>query len=476
MRALAIALLAACNVPNVHFITGDGDGGTGDALPIVDAPPTAPGGYIWLRSLSQVETQTITAGPAGIVTPGYLTSTAILDGSDRLTSAGATDMVVASFAEADATNLYGVRHGNIGQEYGLLATLDSGNTPIVSGVVYGGSNAAEDIDVGEGPVLTGSDGFADGYIGAYANGVAEWVQMITGPGDDKFLASARGPSSSIYGAGWFENTATFDSSTIVSMGGRDVFVARFDQFTGAVDLVKHFGSTGREEVSGGGAASVDVTKLVISGFFDTSIDFGGTTSMLTATHGGLDMWVAQLDTNGDGIWAVSFGGPGDDRDDSVVLDAAGDIYMTGTFTTSITMGSFALTSVGGTDHFLAKLDGTNGNVIWAISFGTTGDETSGRIAVDANGHVAFCGPLDGDFESVKSQGGTDALLAEFDASTGVRLWDHVYSTPGDDGGGGVVYGESGDLFASIGLGGPYDFGMPVGGDPNPLDVLMRVAP
>jgi hypothetical protein len=150
--------------------------------------------------------------------------------------------------------------------------------------------------------------------------------------------------------------------------------------------------------------------------------------------------------------------------------------MTGTFTTSITLGTFALTSVGGTDHFIAKLDGTNGNVIWAISFGTTGNETSGRIAVDDNNHVAFCGPLYGAFEGGKTAGGIDALLAEFDATTGTRLWDHVISTAGDDGGGGVVYGESGDLFASISLGGAYDFGMPVSGDPNPLDVLMRVAP
>ena len=474
MRSLAIALLAACNVPTVHFTQGAGDAGDGG---VPDAPPTAPGGYIWLRSMSQVQTQTITAGPSGIVTPGYLTSTAILDGSDRLTSAGESDMVIASFTESDATNLYAVRHGNVGQEYGLLVTLASAdNTPIISGVVYGGSNSAEDIDVGEGPVLTGSDGLSDGYIGAYSNGDAEWVQMITGPGDDKFLASARGPGSTMYGAGWFEQTANFNGSTLTSAGGRDVFVARFNTFTGAVDLVKQFGGVGREEVSGGGAASIDATSFTLSGFFDTSVNFGGATQPLTATHGGLDMWVAQFDANGSGIWSVTYGGPGDDRDDSVVMDASGDIYMTGTFTTSITMGTFNLTAVGGTDHFIAKLDGTNGSVIWAIGFGTTGDETSGRIAVDNNGHLAFAGPLAGAFEGGQTAGGNDALLAEFNTKDGTRIWDHVYSTPGDDGGGGVVYGESGDLFASIGLGGPYDFGMPVSGDPDPLCVLMRVAP
>jgi hypothetical protein len=473
MKWLAFAVLAACNVPTVHFTQGSGDAG-GSGVP--DAPLTAPGGYTWLRSLSQVQTQTITAGPSGIVTPGYLTSTAILDGSDRLTSAGTSDMVIASFTESDATNLYAVRHGNVGQEYGLLATLASNNTPIVTGVVYGGSNSAEDVDVGEGPVLTGSDGLSNGYIGAYENGAAQWVQMITGPGDDKILASARGPGSTMYGAGWFEQTATFNNTTMTSAGGRDVFVARFSTFTGAVDLVKQFGGVGREEVSGGGAASIDATSFTLSGFFDTSVDFGGATQPLTATHGGLDMWVAQFDANGSGIWSVTYGGPGDDRDDNIVMDAAGDIYMTGSFTTSITLGAFDLTAVGGIDDFIAKLDGTNGNVIWAIAFGTAGTENAGRIAVDNNGHLAFSGILGGAFEGGDTLGGNDALLAEFDTKDGTRLWDHVYSTPGDDGGGGVVYGESGDLFASITLGGPYDFGMPVIGDPGPLCVLMRIAP
>ncbi|HEX7704363.1 MAG TPA: hypothetical protein VF403_26660, partial [Kofleriaceae bacterium] len=57
------------------------------------------------------------------------------------------------------------------------------------------------------------------------------------------------------------------------------------------------------------------------------------------------------------------------------------------------------------------------------------------------------------------------------------IWQKLYSTASDDGGSGVVYGTTtGDLFASVGTGAPYDFGAPIIGDPNPLDVLIRIVP
>jgi hypothetical protein len=467
MRTLALAILAACNVPNVHFTSG------GDASATTDAPRPPPGGYVWARSLSQMQTQTINAAAGNIITPGYLYSTANLDGSDLLTSAGNADLTIASFTESDATNLYGMRHGSTASEFGLLSVLGQNNVPIITGVTGGTS-----VDLGQGVVAGGSDGFSDGYIGAYANGAPEWVQRITGSGDDKFLAMARGTGSTVWGGGWFENTATFNTATMTSVGSRDIFIAQFNIFTGGVAAVKQFGGAGRDELSGGGAASIDGSSIVLSGFFDgtSTLSFGGTAKPLTGTHGGLDLWVAKFDSSMTGVWAESFGGSGDDRDNNVVMDAAGDVYMTGTFTSAITLGAFDLTAAGGTDHFICKLDGATGNVIWAIAFGTAGAETAGRIAVDSNGHLAFAGPLDGAFEGGTTAGGKDALLAELSTTDGTRLWAHVYSTAGDDGGGGVVYGESGDLFASIGLGGPYDFGVPIVGDPNPLDVLLRIAP
>ncbi len=320
----------------------------------------------------------------------------------------------------------------------------------------------------------------DGFIGAYANGVAEWSQRNVGPGSDKILGSARGPGSTVYGAGWYEPGSTFNGGTVASIGGRDIIVARFNVFTGVVDLTKTYGGTGRDEVSGGGIASrvSDPSSFVMSGFYDDTLNFGGTAAPVTAsTGGGLDMWIAKLDANGVGIWAVTFGGPGEDRDVSCVLDDKGDVYITGTFTTSITFGTKQLTSAGGSDHFIAKLDGTNGAPIWAIGFGSVNNEHAGRIVVDNKGHVAFSGNVTGALNGMPTLGGQDAYIAEISAADGSLIWQHLYSTAADDGGSGVVYGTvTGDLFASVTIGAAYDFGKPIIGDPAPLSVLLRIAP
>lgn len=67
----------------------------------------------------------------------------------------------------------------------------------------------------------------------------------------------------------------------------------------------------------------------------------------------------------------------------------GDVYVVGQFTSSATFGTTMFTSVGSTDIFLVKLDGT-GNVAWAKAFGGTGGDQPGSLAF-ANGAVTMVG-------------------------------------------------------------------------------------
>ncbi|MGE5185703.1 MAG: hypothetical protein ACM31C_26760 [Acidobacteriota bacterium] len=464
MRALALAaVLAACHVPDVHFTPG-GDAPTGD-VPLADA--ASAGDVVWIRSLSAMLPLANVADTTGVTVTGYLNATADLGGAP-LTSAGGADLVIASFAEADAAHQFSVRHGDIGNEYAWIDSDSNAGTPLVYGVSYG------TVDLGQGQVAGGGGAGADGYIGSYAAGTAGWVQRIVGPGEDKILATALGPSSTVYGCGWFEQTTSFNNGTLTSAGGRDIFFARFNVFTGAVDLTKQYGGSGRDEISGAASSGND---LVLAGFFDDSFSFGNLSTTITANAGGLDLWIAKLASDGTAMWAVTFGGAGDDRDPRVAVDAAGDVYVTGTFTTAITLGPFGLTSAGGQDHFIAKLRGNDGSVVWARSFGSALDEHAGRVAVDGKGHVAWVGTLSGPLAGETSAGGNDAMIAEYSAADGSPLWHHVYSTSGDDGGGGVAYSSvTGDLIASITLGGSYDFGHPVIGAPSPIGVLLRLVP
>ena len=449
------AAAAACGSVNDDRV----DGG-------VDGAAAAPGEYRWVRSLSAMSPFGIADGAGGLVLTGGINAPAELGGGP-LTPVGMTDAVIAGFS-TDGTHLFSVRHGGAGSEFPFIDVTNTTGAPIVQGVSYG------DVDLGKGPVLGGGGPGADGFIGLYGPGAPSWVQRIVGPGEDKILAAVPGPNGTIYGAGWFEGTTSFNGGMLTSTGGRDIFLARFNVFSGVVDLTRQYGSGGRDESS---SLAVAGGNLVLAGMFDGTLALGGAAPPLTSL-GALDVYVAKLGLDGVPVWAVRFGGAGgEDRDPRVAVDAAGDIYVAGQFRGQVAFGAVNLISKGGADVFVAKLRGADGSVAWAVSFGAGGgDDNAGRIAVDAQGHVAVAATASGPLDGGPTTAGLDAVISSFDGSNGMLRWRHVYSTAGDDRGGPLTYGRDGELYAAVSLAAPFDFGQPILGAPNPASVVMRIVP
>ncbi|HSR99227.1 MAG TPA: hypothetical protein VLM79_19375 [Kofleriaceae bacterium] len=233
-------------------------------------------------------------------------------------------------------------------------------------------------------------------------------------------------------------------------------------FTGAVSKTVTFGGMGRDEISN---VAGDGTNLIVGGFFDDALAFGGTAAALAGTANNLDVFVAKLDANLAGVWAVKLGGTGEDRSTCVALDAAGDVYVAGTFQDQVAFGAVNLTAMGMHDIFVAKLRGTNGSVAWAIQLGTTGDDSVSRILVDKAGHPVVVGSLNG-----------DALIASLDASNGTMRWQKQVATAGPDGVFNASIGATGDIYAVVNLGGTFDFGKPLIGPAAPASVVMRIVP
>ena len=72
----------------------------------------------------------------------------------------------------------------------------------------------------------------------------------------------------------------------------------------------------------------------------------------------------------------------------------GNVHTTGSFRGMSDFdpgpGTFELTSAGGTDIFVSKLDGA-GNFLWAKQMGGAANETALAVAVDVSGHVYTTG-------------------------------------------------------------------------------------
>jgi hypothetical protein len=88
--------------------------------------------------------------------------------------------------------------------------------------------------------------------------------------------------------------------------------------------------------------------------------------------------------------AVSFGGTGSDSGTAVKVDAYGNRYVTGGFSSSATFGNRVLNSAGGSDIFLAKFE-RSGELRWLLQAGGPGDDIGNDIALDLAGNIYVTG-------------------------------------------------------------------------------------
>ncbi len=91
-------------------------------------------------------------------------------------------------------------------------------------------------------------------------------------------------------------------------------------------------------------------------------------------------------------WLKGFGAQSSDAGKSVIIDAAGNVFVTGTFYGSVSFGGDQLVSAGSTDIFVAKYTSA-GNFLWSKRFGGPGGESVSTIALDSSGNIL----LGGDF-------------------------------------------------------------------------------
>lgn len=175
---------------------------------------------------------------------------------------------------------------------------------------------------------------------------------------------------------------------------------------------------------GNGIAVDSNGNTFVIGVFEPSILFD---SIMLVSNGGMDLFVAKYNSQGNVIWAKSFGGSGWDSGQKIKIDNNGDLLIAGDFeSSSITFGSNSLNNQGSHDVFLAKID-TSGNTLWANSIYSNLDERCQDICVDENNNLlvaAQCGYGTSlvNFDSISLANiGTNTFLAKYNAF-GVAVW------------------------------------------------------
>jgi hypothetical protein len=224
---------------------------------------------------------------------------------------------------------------------------------------------------------------------------------------------------------------------------------------GSLLWAKSFGSP-----TGGYGASVATDsdgQTVVVGTFSGSIDFGGS-SLTSAEYG--SVFAAKLDASGGLLWAKQLGGSSQQQ--SVAVDAQGNVFVVGDFYGTMTFGAMTLDSGGNRNVFVAKLT-PSGDVAWGTQITGTGSNGIGigSVAVDSHGDVLLTGSFQGAVGlsggTVSSAGGDDVFVVKLDP-TGSLAWSKTFGDAADQRGVAVVTDAADDVIITGQFAGTVDFG------------------
>lgn len=190
-------------------------------------------------------------------------------------------------------------------------------------------------------------------------------------------------------------------------------------------------------------------NIYTTGHFSATVDFDPGPGIHNLTSvGEYDTFITKLDSGGNFVWSKSIGGPLHEEGKSITVDSAGNVYSTGYFNATVDFdpgaGVYNLTSAGGLDVYIVKLD-SGGNFVWSKSFGGADSDFALSIALDPSGvgNIYTTGvfndtvdfnPDSGVF-NLFSSGSYDMFLSKLDASgnflyaktIGGISMDHAYS-------------------------------------------------
>jgi hypothetical protein len=301
----------------------------------------------------------------------------------------------------------------------------------------------------------------------------QWAKSWGASFTESATGVATDAAGNIYLTGPFTQTVDFDPGpgTFTMSGSGDVFITKLDP-SGNLVWAKKVGGPAFDYCND---IAVDAAgNSYITGYFNGTADFNpGTATNNLVTTGSNDVFICKLDVNGNYVWAKSFTGSGSDGGNAIAVDNLGNVYTTGFFAFTPDFdpgaGSYPLSSTGGPDVFVSKLD-ANGNFVWARSFGSSasgiGTDFGNSIAVDVSGNVYTTGTYKGtaDFDpgagtytlATGSNFNEDAFVSKLDAS-GNFVWAVSYTGPNSDAGRGIHCDASGNVYTVGNFSGFVDF-------------------
>lgn len=258
-------------------------------------------------------------------------------GNYFLNSMGNNDIFIVKYND-NGTCIWAKRAGGEEGDVGFGLAVDDSQNVFVTGYFQGLANFGTR-NIHSFGVANSADIF---LTKLNSDGIFQWVKQYGGI-EAEIAYGISLSNDYIDLTGSFYGTPLFDTTSIISKGYRDIFLAKFDH-NGRTKFVKSAGSSSTDD--GKGVIENSSGNTYICGNFKVSASFD---SINLTSLGGWDLFVAKYDIHGNILWVLPYGTPNNDFCFNLTADKSGNIFVIGTTNDEYT--SFNI----GHDFFIGKI-------------------------------------------------------------------------------------------------------------------------
>jgi peptidoglycan hydrolase-like protein with peptidoglycan-binding domain len=367
-------------------------------------------------------------------------------GGGNVTSAGSTDIFVLKL-NSSGTFQWVNTYGGTSFDFGRGIAVDSSGNIYITGYFY------ETVDFGGGN-LTSAGGADIFVLKLNSSATFQWVSTFGSTSIDVGEDITVDSSGNSYITGYFEGTVDFGAGNVTSAGSADIFVLKLNS-SGTFQWVNTYGGSAFD-------VGMDITvdssgNSYITGYFEGTVDFGAGN---VTSAGAADIFILKLNSSGAFQWVNIFGGTSTDVGQGIAVDSSGNSYITGSFQGTVDFGSGDITPSGFDDIFVLKVN-PSGTFQWVSTFGGTSNDVGEDIAVDSSGNSYITGSFQGTVDfgggNVTSAGGADIIVLKLNSS-GTFQWVNTYGGTSGDVGEGITVDSSGNSYITGWFRETVDFG------------------